>query len=144
MQSNSPSELGINSVADLAKEDLPDWLIIQSRVHPRLLVRAVDRALLKVQLGDLVTKLEAIPVFTASELVLYAIGDRCYKPRWQQSGLTPKFDIRKTLDDQAVAARYNELEKILGTKNIELQIGLLANDRNLIFILDNKLTYSDL
>lgn len=144
LKSSSLRELGITSTADLAAEDLAGWLITQSRIHPRVLVKAVDRALLQIQLGDLTEKLETIPIFTASELVLHALGDKAYKQRWNAANQVPKRKLSKPLTDDQVLARYKKLDEVLGTKNVELHVGLLMHNRNLMFILDNKLSYTDL
>jgi hypothetical protein len=134
-------ELGINDYNDLAKADLEE-LLLEVGLNPLLLVRATDRALLVHTLGiSMAQKLEAIPLFTASELILYTHGpDVCSSPPavdmppWRLRPLTPA-------EQQE---RKKSVEQVLGAKDLCLQIEKLALDSNVRFVLDNRLRYGEL
>ncbi len=142
-------ELGIDSVHDLARCDL-EHVLDEVGIDANVLVRATDRALLVDTFGvDGAKKLESLPVFTASELVIYVkIPPKELEER--RSTLTAeerrpeKFDPTKLprRDPAEVQTRLAEVKDALGVKNVEVQIAALEGDDNVLYILHQKLVYA--
>ena len=87
----SLDELGIEGVHDLAKADLRS-LIESVGINAKLLLRAADRSLAVNTFGSERCKaLSAVPLHTASELVLYALGSESYAARWQNQEIPCPF-----------------------------------------------------
>jgi hypothetical protein len=125
-------ELGIESYHDLAKADLKE-VLLEVGMNPLLLMRATDRAVLFHMLGPAAERLTAIPVHTASELVLYTRGpDACPLPQGMTALQPPRFHPL-TPDEQAY--RESLVEEVMQVKDACLQIEQLATDRNVQFIL---------
>jgi hypothetical protein len=117
-------ELGINDFNDLAKANL-DELLFDLGMNPGVLMRAVDRSVLVHVLGaEAAGKLAAIPLFTASDLVLYTRGDQ--------------------LDEKMKREREELVEEALGAKDICIQIEHLDHDRNVRTVIDNLVFYKSL
>lgn len=134
-------ESGISSIDDLAKAD---WRKVLESVgiNPYVLLRSADRALLIHVFGfDAADGLKSIPVYTASELVLYTRGASAYEERWRQQGMTPRFRMVETLSLSESEGRKSLVEKALGIHDISLQIAQLECDPNVVFAIDNKIMY---
>jgi hypothetical protein len=111
--------------------------------HAKLLLRAADRSVLVNTFGSGQSKaLSAIPLHTASELVLYALGSDSYAERWRDQEICYPF-VDKL--DQAEKTRRTELIcKALGVQDISMQLSHLAADPNVRFIIDNKVFYGNM
>lgn len=132
-------DVGVNDANDLARADL-DELLTQVGMNPALLLRAVDRALLVHTLGpEAAAKLAAIPLFTASELVLYLCGRDAYAARWPD--LPESRHLMPALDPAERAERKARVEKVLAVEDICLQLDQLGQDRNVRAVLDNRVGY---
>jgi hypothetical protein len=137
-------EMGINDFNDLAKANL-DELLVDLGMNPAVLMRAVDRAVLIHLLGaEAAEKLEAIPLYTASDVVLYTRGRDAWAGRWAEAGLQPRFPLGEALDDQERKARKEVVEKALGAEDLCLQLDHLDHDRNVQTVIDNLVSYQSL
>ncbi len=135
-------ELGILDVHDLARADL-SHLVESVGINPHLLLRAADRALLLHVFGsERATSLSGVPLYTASEVVLYVRGADAYAERWR--GKSPRYQIVGELVEEEAEAREALVEKTLGTEDVSLQIAQLEVDQNVMFLIDNKLMYGNL
>ncbi|HEX3128201.1 MAG TPA: hypothetical protein VH394_12800 [Thermoanaerobaculia bacterium] len=136
-------EMGINDFNDLAKANL-DELLVDLGMNPAVLMRAVDRAVLIHVFGaEAADKLAAIPLFTASDLVLYTRGQAAWADRWVQHG-GPRFPRGEVLDAQQRRAREQIVEEAIGAKDIGLQLEHLIHDRNVQTVIDNLVSYQSL
>lgn len=136
-------EMGINDFNDLAKANL-DELLVDLGMNPAVLVRAVDRAVLIHVLGaGAAEKLASIPLFTASDLVLYTRGRDAWAERWASIG-GPRFPRGEALGPQERQAREQAVEEALGAKDICLQLEHLVHDRNVQTVIDNLVSYQSL
>lgn len=134
-------ELGINDFNDLAKADLRE-LVVALGMNPAVLVRATDRAVLVHLLGAAAAdKLVAIPLFTASEVVLYTRGQGAW------AGV-PKERVRHALvgpiTEEQKDEREKTVERVLGAEDVCLQLDQLAIDGNVRYVLESRLTYGSL
>jgi len=86
----------------------------------------------------LIEKLETIPVFTATELVLYTV----VAPVSRAEVTTAKLDELPRRPDAERAARMAEVAAALGAKNVEVQVAALMDDDNVRFIVHQKLAYA--
>jgi hypothetical protein len=137
-------EMGINDFNDLAKANL-DELLLDLGMNPAVLLRAVDRAVLIHLLGaEAAEKLAAIPLFTASDVVLYTQGRDAWLERWSAAGIEPAFPRGETLDAQERQARKAVVEEALGAKDLCLQLEHLDHDRNVQTVIDNLVSYQSL
>jgi hypothetical protein len=137
-------ETGINDFNDLAKANL-DELLVDLGMNPAVLLRAVDRAVLIHVLGaEAAAKLAAIPLFTASDVVLYTRGRDAWAERWAATGLEPGFPRGEALDAKERQAREEGVEEALGAKDICLQLDHLSHDRNVQTVIDNLVSYQSL
>lgn len=137
-------ELGINDFNDLAKANL-DQLLFDLGMNPGVLLRAVDRAVLVQVLGaEAAGKLAAIPLFTASDLVLYTRGQDAWTPYWNAVGITPAFPRGDKLDEKEMREREETVEEALGAKDVCLQLEHLVHDRNVRTVIDNLVSYESL
>ena len=134
--------LGIFNVTDLAKSDI-DELLKFSAIQPAVLLKSVDRALLLDSLGELKEKLANIPVYTASELLLYLEGKDAYMDRWPSTSKEQPRHLAEQLDAKDKQSRLNEVNAALEVKEISTQVSKLKATSNLQFIIDNALCYSD-
>ncbi|MBI3075870.1 MAG: hypothetical protein HYY85_02610 [Deltaproteobacteria bacterium] len=140
----SLAELGIFSIHELARADLR-YLVESVGITPDVLVRAADRALLLHVFGsERARALEGIPAYTASELVLYVRGVEAYAERWRSAGVSPLYEIASRLTDAEAAERSQIAAKAISAQDISLQIAQLETDRNIMFFIDNKLSYGNL
>jgi hypothetical protein len=136
-------EMGINDFNDLAKANL-DELLVDLGMNPAVLLRAVDRAVLIHVFGaEAAAKLAAIPLFTASDLVLYTRGRDSWTDRWTQHG-GPRYPRGETLDAKERQAREAVVTEALGAKDIRLQLDHLVHDRNVQTVIDNLVSYQSL
>lgn len=137
-------EVGINDFNDLAKANL-DQLLFDLGMNPAVLLRAVDRAVLIHVLGaEAAAKLAAIPLFTASDLVLYTRGRAAWEERWAAAGIQPRFPLGAPLGEDEQREREEIIEEALGAKDICVQIEHLAHDRNVRTVIDNLVSYESL
>lgn len=135
-------ELGIHDFNDLARADVRE-VLMSLGMNPAVLIRAVDRAVLIHALGaEAADKLAAIPVFTASELVLYTQGRDAYAPRWGET--PPPYDLGGSLSKAERDQREKTVEQALGALDVCLQLDQLRIDRNVLFIIDNRVGYGSL
>lgn len=133
----------MTSTAEPSNTDL-DWLIRASGIEPRLLTIVTDRALLiRLFTPEQVEKLSSVPVFTASEMLLWVEGSDAYAMSKQAFG-TVRRELAAPLDDAQKQARRDTLCEVLAVSNLDLQIHEIAMHRNIRFVIDNKLQYSDL
>ncbi len=129
-------ELGIHDFNDLAKADVRE-VLVSLGMNPAVLIRAVDRAALIHALGaEAAAKLAAIPLFTASELVLYTQGRDAYAKRWGEAA--PPFDLGTDLSKAEKDQREKTVEQALGALDVCLQLDQLKIDHNVLFIIDNR------
>lgn len=134
-------ELGINDFNDLAKANL-DELLFDLGMNPGVLLRAVDRSVLVHVLGaEAADKLAAIPLFTASDLVLYTRGQDAWAPYWKNAVRFPRGD---RLDEKKKREREEIVEEALGAKDVCLQLEHLVHDRNVRTVIDNLVSYESL
>ena len=137
-------ELGINDFNDLARANL-DELLVSIGMNPGVLLRAVDRSVLVHVLGaEAAEKLAAIPLFTASDLVLYTRGQSAWTPYWNAVGIVPGFPRGDKLDETKMREREKTVEEALGAKDICLQLEHLVHDRNVRTVIDNLVSYESL
>jgi len=137
-------ELAINDFNDLAKANL-DELLVSIGMNPGVLLRAVDRSVLVHVLGaEAAGKLAAIPLFTASDLVLYTRGQDAWTPYWTAVGNVPSFPRGDKLDEKKMREREEIVEEALGAKDICLQLEHLVHDRNVRTVIDNLVSYESL
>jgi hypothetical protein len=137
-------ELGINDFNDLAKANL-DELLVSIGMNPGVLLRAVDRSMLVHVLGaEAADKLAAIPLFTASDLVLYTRGQDAWTANWNAVGIVPSFPRGDKLDEKKMREREEVVEEALGAKDICLQLEHLIHDRNVRTVIDNLVSYESL
>jgi hypothetical protein len=135
----SLGELGISSVHDLAGTDLR-FVLECTGINPHVLMRAADRALLLDTFGTQGVKaLAKVPIYTASELVLYARGEDAYAERWK--GKTPRYHIATKLSTDQTSERKKQVEEALDVKDISFQVTQFESDPKVIFQIDNKLMY---
>jgi hypothetical protein len=150
----SLAELGISNLDDLAKTDLPH-LLLAVGIQPRVLLRAVDRAVLAEELstppvrtpasagsperGDPVDALDALGVRTASNLVLFLTGSEAFENSTSQP--SPANDWR-TLTPEDKTARSAKVQSC-GVDNPDFVIDLLRSHANVRYILRCKQTYRD-
>ncbi len=139
---SSLRSLGIFNVADLASADL-DELLKLSPIQPPVLLKAVDRALLLDTFDTLHEKLAEIPVYNASELVLYVEGRDAYMDRWNAFNRQPPRHLAPQLDDAEKQSRLNKVNAALEVVAISTQVDKLKQNYNLQFIIDNALCYAD-
>lgn len=137
-------ELGINDFNDLAKANL-DQLLVDLGMNPGVLVRAVDRAVLVHVLGaDAAHRLAAIPLFSASDVVLYTRGRSAWTDRWAAVGIAPAFPQGDELTAEEKSARKAAVEKALDADDLCIQLDHLVHDRNVQTVIDNLLSYQSL
>lgn len=132
------AEVGVGDTAELGKS--ADWrsLIEQVGINPRILLHAADRALLVCTLGmKNVSALEGIPLFTASEIVMYLrdpqAGAILHDQPLPTSATTEELTRRRVL-----------LEKLLGIADLTPQLLLLERDANVAFVIQKKRMYGSL
>jgi hypothetical protein len=151
-------ELGIDGMKDLAQATLGDVLICVG-INPRLLLHAADRAILLQTFGsetsaptgtpgpntspDIATRFAALPVYTASDLVLYVYGEDAYSDSPRRESFREGRRIKK-LSEQEQLDRRQRVEGVLGVKDLSLQLHLLRTSANVTYIIENKMTYADL
>ncbi len=136
-------EMGINDFNDLAKADL-DELLVDLGMNPAVLLRAVDRAVLIHVLGaEAAAKLAAIPLYTASDAVLYTRGRDAWTDRWKPLG-GARYPRGEALDAAQQQTRRAVVEEALGAKDIRLQLDHLVHDRNVQTVIDNLVSYQSL
>jgi hypothetical protein len=137
-------ELGINDFNDLAKANL-DQLLLDLGMNPGVLLRAVDRAVLIHILGaEASAKLSAIPLFTASDVVLYTRGQEAWAARWAEAKAEPRFPRGEVLPPERRLARETTVQEALGAKDVCLQLEHLVHDRNVQTVIDNLVSYQSL
>jgi hypothetical protein len=137
-------EIGINDFNDLAKANF-DELLLDLGMNPAVLLRAVDRAVLIHVLGaEAAEKLAAIPLFTASDVVLYTRGRDAWVDRWAAVGIEPRFPRGEALNAKERQEREEVVEEALGAKDICLQLEHLVHDRNVQTVIDNLVSYQSL
>lgn len=138
----SLGEVGISSPHDLARADLRS-LVELVGLNPYVLLRAGDRAMLLHVFGpDRSEKLARIPIYTASDLVLYVRGPGAFAERWAEK--TQPYKIAADLTEAEAVQRKKLVEDVLDVEDISLQIAQLERDSNVIFLIDTKLTYGHL
>jgi hypothetical protein len=142
-------EVGINGVHDLARCDL-SRLLEDVGIDPNLLARAADRALLVDTFGlEAAKKLEAVPIYTATELVLFCSvppealdrkrsGLKASEKRPQQ--LHPRDLDRHSAEE--VTRRKGVVAEKLGAVDISVQLAALEDDDNVQFILHQRMAYA--
>jgi len=134
-------ELGINDFNDLAKADLPE-LLVTLGMNPAVLARAADRAVLVQALGAAAAdKLAAVPLYTASELVLYTRGADAW------AGVPPekiRYKLVSPLTEDKKEQREKTVEKVLGAEDICLQLDQLATEGNVRYVIESRLAYGSL
>jgi hypothetical protein len=143
IKEGSLRELGIYSVSDLAQTDL-QWLMVASRIHPRVLLKAMDRALLHDRLGAYQAQLDTIPAFTASDLVLFVHGIDAYEDRWADTSIPKCRELASVIEESAQKDNLETIATALGIKDANVHVRALRDKRNLWYILDNRLAYADL
>ncbi len=137
-------EVGINDFNDLAKANL-DQLLFDLGMNPAVLLRAVDRAVLIHVLGaEAAAKLAALPLFTASDLVLYTRGRGAWEERWAAAGSQPRFPLGSPLTPEEQQARVEIVEETLEAKDLCVQLEHLEHDRNVRIVIDNLVSYESL
>jgi len=150
----SLAELGISNLDDLAKTDLPQ-LLLTVGIQPRVLLRAVDRAVLAEELSappvrtpasagsperrDPVDALDTLGVRTASTLVLFLDGGDAFENSTSQH--LPA-NVWRTLTAEEKTARRATVHEC-GVDNPEFVIDLLRSNANVRYILRCKQAYSD-
>jgi len=143
IKEGSLRELDIYSVSDLAQSDI-SWLMVASRIQPRVLLKAMDRALLLDRLGAYREQLKLIPVFTASDLILYVYGEDAYEDRWKNDSIKPCRKLAEKIPGPDQEARLQTIADTLGVIDVKVHVNALRERTNLWFILDNRLAYKDL
>jgi hypothetical protein len=150
-------DLGITGVADLANTDLRQ-LIVSCSINAGVLLYAADHALLlhtfsvsalvpaaggaSASEPDFASKLKKLPVFTASELVLFLLGSDAFPPALGVAGATPNRQLVGPLTSTEKGERKQQVEKALGVENVAVQMGELTTNENIHFIIKCKLQYS--
>ena len=94
--------------------------------------------------AEAVEKLKGIPLFTASELILFVQGRSAYMPRWEQRKQKPRHPLGDDLDENQQQARLDLVCQTLDVKNPSIQLEALANNLNVVYIIDNKISYADI
>lgn len=134
-------EIGVNDFNDLAKADLRE-LVVTLGMNPAVLVRAADRAVLVHLLGAAAAdKLAAVPLYTASEVVLYTRGADAW------SGVPPekvRHPLVRPLTEEQKTEREKTVEKVLGAEDVCLQLDQLAIEGNVRYVIESRLTYGSL
>jgi hypothetical protein len=135
-------EHNIANVGELATADLPEVLEAVG-MDPLLLIRAADRALLVYVLGvGPADQLASIPLYTATDLVLFVRGSSCFWPRWQAQGESPPPIVAQL--DISADEQQTRLQIVLDTlqvKNLTTQLAMLDTNQNFLFILDQRVRY---
>ena len=134
-------EIGINDFNDLAKADLRE-LLVALGMNPAVLARAADRAVLVQALGaEAADKLAAVPLYTASEVVLYTRGADAW------TGVPPekiRYKLVGALTEDQKQEREKTVEKVLGAEDICLQLDQLATEGNVRYVIESRLAYGSL
>jgi hypothetical protein len=151
-------EVGIDGLHDLARCDL-ERVVIDVGIDANVLCRAADRALLIDTFGlEGAKKLEALPVFTASELVLFislpaesvvSVREGLIAETKAARSADPtkprpnRLDIRKVAR-RTEAQRNTQMEKVvekLGAVDVSVQLAMLEDDDNVQYILHQVFAY---
>jgi hypothetical protein len=133
-------ELGIESLHDLARMDAAE-VMISAGVAPTVLLEAIDRAILLDTFGpEGVKKLETVPLYTATELVIYVTtGKGAF------AGRLPRTPMRiadaPPLEQAEKERRCALVQGALGVTDLSLQLAQLADDKNVQYLFDQKLMY---
>jgi hypothetical protein len=133
-------ELGIESLHDLARMDAAE-VMIAAGIAPTVLLEAIDRAILIDTFGpEGVKKLETVPLYTATELVIYVTtGKGAFV------GCPPRPAMRivdaPPLEPAEKERRYEIVRSALGMADLSLQLAQLADDKNVQYLFDQKLMY---
>lgn len=134
-------EIGINDFNDLAKADLRE-LLVALGMNPAVLARAADRAVLVQALGaEAADKLAAVPLYTASEVVLYTRGADAW------AGVPPekiRYKLVGALTEDQKQEREKTVEKVLGAEDVCLQLDQLATEGNVRYVIESRLAYGSL
>ena len=134
-------EIGVNDFNDLAKADLRE-LVVTLGMNPAVLVRAADRAVLVHLLGAAAAdNCAAVPLYTASEVVLYTRGADAW------SGVPPekvRHPLVRPLTEEQKTEREKTVEKVLGAEDVCLQLDQLAIEGNVRYVIESRLTYGSL
>ncbi len=77
-------------------------------------------------------------------LLLYAVGDDAYAGRWKSAGGNVRRELAGPLNQAEGKQRHSTLCQALGAQDLSLQIQELRDNKNVIFIIDNKVSYADL
>ena len=134
--------MGILSQYDLARAPIKD-LVSTVGFNPRVILDAVDRAILLDALGPSAAKLPSIPIARASQFVLYLLGKDALVGEWT-ANLTPHAHEQvKPIDDQQKASRMELIKTTLGLSDPGVVLSTLALDANVAFIIEKRLSYDD-
>jgi hypothetical protein len=136
------AEIGVLSPHDLASEELKD-LISKIGFNPRVLLKAVDRALLLDAFNQGAVRLGAIPLNSASELVLYLRGADVLRGDWVNTLPAAAAQTVAVLSDQEKAARLDRVKAALGANDPTAVVDNLAANSNVLFIVEKRLCYDD-
>lgn len=137
-------ECGVRDVHELASASVLD-VARMSGIHPRLVFRAIDRAILIRTVGlPGVTKLEAIPLRTASDLVIYLLGETALE-RIDGPATVKALPGRggPVPDDEERDRREALLRTVGGIHDVTPLLVTLAHDGNVQEILKCRLVYRD-
>jgi hypothetical protein len=143
VKGTSLAEVGITNLHDLATADLAE-LMEEVGIDPRLLLGAVDRAILVHALGiERASRLAAVPLATASALLLYVRGREAFAERWRRAGLDPALAPAALGRRSAAEAarRKKVVEAALEAEDVTPLVDQLAADPNVAFIVDNEIWY---
>ena len=136
------AEIGVLSPHDLANEELKE-LVSKVGFNPRILLKAVDRALLMDALGPDAAKLASVPITTASQLVLHLRGAEVLQGDWVTLLPAGSQDSVPALDVQDKATRLDRIKTALGASDPSVVVDSLAADSNVLFIIEKRLCYDD-
>ena len=156
------AEIGVLSPHDLANEEVKE-LVSKVGFNPRVLLKAVDRALLLDALGPAAAKLASVPITTASQLVLYLRGPESLqgvaelpaparqsvpptlspqeKDDSSSSSSSSSSSVPPTLSPQEKATRLDRVKTALGASDPTVVVDALAADSNVLFIIKTWLCY---
>ncbi len=135
-------EVGILSQYDLARARIKD-LISTVGFNPRVILDAVDRAILLDALGPAAAKLPSIPIARASQFVLYLLGREALVGEWTAALSQQAVEEVKPIDDQQKASRMELVKTTLGLSDPGVVLSTLALDANVAFIIEKRLSYDD-
>ncbi len=136
------AEIGVLSPHDLANQELKE-LVSKVGFNPRILLKAVDRALLLDTLGPGAAKLASVPITTASQLVLYLRGAEVLQGDWVALLPAAARQSVPQLSEQEKATRLDRVKTALGASDPTVVVDALAADSNVLFITEKGLCYDD-